>query len=170
MRRTILLTIGFIVTFYLYASAAEHSTPIKLKFSEEALKKEMASGEMMTLPEFEIFNKKGNGIYHVTGFEDSFQGDVRNILMHPSSTEKTIDETLSKLRTQYDKPVDNSVFDGADFVFVEYWAEWCPSCFHQMRSVEGIVSSFPDLHIVWLKVEKDPAKLKSMNVKMLKKK
>ncbi len=148
---------------------AQESYPtVTLKFAEKALKMEMASGETMVLPEFEIFNEKGLRIYHVTGFDESFRSEVEKILLKPMPQTYSIDETLMNLRTMDGDVVERSVFEGAQFVFVEYWAEWCPSCFQQMSAVQGILESHPDLDVTWVKVEKDPAKIKSMTVRMIK--
>ncbi|WP_457666765.1 TlpA family protein disulfide reductase [Thiolapillus sp.] len=170
MHKVMSMTIWIVMlVIHVSALAAERESTLKLKFSDEALKKEMLSGETMALPEFEIFNSNGRSIYHVTGFDKNFQADVKGVLANPFPKDNTIDEAASKWFTLDDKPVRKSVFEGADFVFVEYWAEWCPSCIQQMHEVEGILENAPDLNILWVKVEKDPTKIKTMEVHMIRK-
>ncbi len=159
---------GTIILFLLLtlpAAAAEKAGYLALTIKKDALMKEMMSGKVMMLPEFEIYDAQGFRIYHSHGLPDSFRADVQAALAGNSRESHRFSDIRNHMLYMEGKPLEEDLLNGADFVFVEYWADWCSSCQQQMKQVESIIGNHPDMNILWLKVEKDPTKLEGMEIR-----
>ncbi|WP_457673424.1 hypothetical protein [Thiolapillus sp.] len=146
------------------ARAADTPAHLDLKIKKEVLMQEMMSGKTMMLPEFEIYDAEGFRIHHGIGASDSFKHDVREALAKHTREERKLSDIHPALVHPDDSPLEDDALKGADFVFVEYWAEWCSPCLQQMEQVADIIRGEPDRNILWLKVEKDPTRLDGMRI------
>ncbi|WP_456447697.1 hypothetical protein [Thiolapillus sp.] len=149
-----------------FAGSAATDSYLSLKIKESVLKKEMASGETMLLPDFEVYDASGLRIYHSIGLPPDFQESVLAALDNGVQEDIYLKDRQSILVTADGSPSPNTAFSGADYVFIEYWAEWCSACLQQMEQVKQIIRNHPDRKIRWLKVEKDPMKLGAVPVKI----
>ncbi len=141
------------------AMAADKTAYLSLKMKDEVLMKEMTSGKTIMLPEFGIYDTEGFRIYHSIGLPDSFQKDVQAALAGNKREDGKLSDIQANMVHMDGSPFTDDSLKEADFVFVEYWAEWCSACLKQMKQVADIIGNAPERKIRWLKVEKDPAKL-----------
>lgn len=146
--------------------AAADSKYVSLRMKEDALIREMSSGKSMLLPEFEVYDSSGYRIHHSYGLPADFRETVHAALGKDEKEDVRLSDRTSTLESAEGQPIQNSLFSNMDYVFVEYWAEWCSACFQQMTQVEKIIQDHPESRILWLKVEKDPTKLESMQIRM----
>ncbi len=146
------------------AMAADKTAYLSLKMKDEVLMKEMTSGKTIMLPEFSIYDAQGFRIYHSIGLPDSFQKDVQAALAGSRHEDGKLSDIQTNMVHMDGSPFTNDALKEADFVFVEYWAEWCSACLKQMKQVTDIIGNKPERKIRWLKVEKDPTKLDSAGI------
>jgi thiol-disulfide isomerase/thioredoxin len=149
-----------------FSVSANDSGYLSFKVKDEVLLREMMSGQSMLLPEFEVYNTAGFRVYHSTGLPRDFQAEVEASLTRDTQEQGHFSDIAPTLTTAEGAPVRDKLFSDVDHVFVEYWAEWCSACLQQMKQVEQIIQNHPESRILWLKVEKDPTKLKSMQIHM----
>jgi thiol-disulfide isomerase/thioredoxin len=142
--------------------------PIELEVSPSLLLNIVSSGQTtFTLPEFEVFNSKGNGVFHQLSYDKTFKNTLVNAILNPVENGEKLQDSLkiiSHKNTKTPYQVDSSKYD---YIFVEYWASWCAPCFHQMAKVKEVLTEHSNINILWLKVEKDLTKIE--NVKVAKK-
>ena len=144
------------------AMAADKTAYLALKMKKDVLMKEAISGKTIMLPEFEIYDAKGFRVYHSFGLPGSFQKDVQAALAGNRREDRRLSDIQANMVHMEGNPFTEDVLKGVDFVFVEYWAEWCSACLQQMKQVADIIRNQPGRNIRWLKVEKDPTKLPSL--------
>ncbi len=116
----------------------------------------------LTLPEFSVYNSLGEQVFFIKGYPKSFSSRLTESLQANQSTGVTFSEyepPMFLYQSDQRYLADVSLYD---FVFVEYWAEWCPSCHAQMDEIESFVKEHPKDNILWLKVERDPTKLEGL--------
>jgi len=118
------------------------------------------------LPEFNIYNSKGARVYHQVSLAKDFELKVSEAMSSSRESEFRLENQLSLMLTTDGNEIDSALFEDYDFVFVEYWAEWCAPCFKQMKDVEVIISKNKQFKIIWLKVERDPNKVEGVDLKL----
>lgn len=137
---------------------------IELKVKLEAMKEDIkSSGNMsLSLPEFEAFKANGAGIYHEQSLPKNFKAQLAAAIYSKSENGKLLKDSLNRLSTPTGAEFELDVKD-YDFVFIEYWADWCVVCNQQMKQVKEFISEHKKSKILWLKVEKDPTKIEGFN-------
>ncbi|BAO45399.1 TlpA family protein disulfide reductase [Thiolapillus brandeum] len=94
----------------------------------------------------------------------NFQESVQAALARGEQEAIRLTRLKPLLVTPDGSPLPADAFSGAEYIFIEYWAEWCSACLQQMEQVKTIIRNHPDKNIRWLKVEKDPTRLDSITV------
>ena len=61
------------------------------------------------------------------------------------------------------KPVVAADLPKADGCVVDYWARGCARCRDLTRDVESWLKRWQGMHVIWLKIESDPEKLREKN-------
>jgi thiol-disulfide isomerase/thioredoxin len=134
--------------------------PIELEISPSTLFKMVSNGQTTsTLPEFEVFNSEGLGVFHQKSLDKQFKQSLVNAITNPKINGNKLEDSLkviSDKKNEVPYQVDPSKYD---YIFVEYWASWCAPCFHQMAKVEEVITENPNIKTLWLKVERDPTKI-----------
>ncbi|MGL1957331.1 MAG: hypothetical protein OCD00_08455 [Colwellia sp.] len=137
--------------------------PVELKISPSLLLKMVSNGQTTSvLPEFEVFNSKGNSVFHRRSLSKKFKIMLVNAMLNPIENGKKLQDSLkiiSQKNSEISYQVDPSKYD---YIFIEYWASWCAPCFHQMAIIQEVLTENASINILWLKVEKDPTKIESI--------
>lgn len=165
MRKTLWTSIALI--FAWPCSAWSASQPLELKVKDEVLlAKAMEGGMSLTLPEFFVFTRTGTAIFHDKGFNSAFIFSVERAMDSSTPVEASVSlrDVFADVVSMDDSPPEQGVVASYDFVFVEYWAEWCAPCHHQKRAVAQYLAENPDKKILWLYIRRDPTLLPEVSV------
>ncbi|MGA9980131.1 MAG: hypothetical protein WBQ08_16045 [Candidatus Sulfotelmatobacter sp.] len=153
----------------------------EVKLEKEILKSETTGPAAFTLPQFRVYNRKGQEMVDLGGFlvSEDFKQQLQAALKlsSPTNSGRTLNWEVDRIANiagprlpDLDPPGVKalrvrggelkSLMDAtnADFTFVEYWAESCKPCELQRALMMEILNSHPELHFNILHVEADPAK------------
>jgi hypothetical protein len=110
------------------------------------------------LPEFRIYDRSGALVLHEFGFEAQAFGTALERALQtprPIAGAPALAETLKAFsaRSGCGDVTEFELHADTDFVFVEYWAEWCAPCKQQLAYVQRFLQTQPPERIAWVKVE-----------------
>lgn len=136
------------------------SEPLAYKVSDVYLSGLLSeNGELsLAVPKFYIFNSDGRLLAHIAGLSDDFEQELEKGILQNSRPGVMASELFATMTDYNDQPVTFSAAE-YDYIFVEYWAEWCSPCLKQMEMVKNFIAETEEKKILWVKVEQDPAKL-----------
>ncbi len=143
--------------------------PVPLKVKDDVMLSAINGGDSLTLtlPEFLVFRSSGAAIYHDKGFTASFM-DVVELAMKTNTALESkpgLTQVLAELVTMDGSPFAANAVADYDFVFVEYWADWCAPCHQQRKAVEAYLAQNTEEKILWLYIRRDPTLLPNVAVK-----
>ena len=160
MRKALWTSIALIFVWPCGAwSAAE---PLELKVKDEVLlAKAMEGGMTLTLPEFLVFTRSGTAVFHDKGFDSTFTNDLERAMHSSTPVEARVSlrDVFADVVRMDGSPTEQGIVAGYDFVFVEYWADWCAPCHQQKRAVAQYLAENPGKKILWLYIRRDPTLL-----------
>jgi len=138
---------------------------VELKVKSEVMLEAVKNAGTMSfeLPEFHVFNQSGIGIFYQKSLPVNFNELLEKALHEKVANGNALNSVLNELSTQNGEKYSLTDLSAYEFVFVEYWAEWCMPCLQQMKVVDAFISSHPNTKILWLKIERDPTKIEGIS-------
>jgi hypothetical protein len=154
-----------ILTVIGVAHTAEQQV-VEIRIPPEVLKAQLLESSKHTLPEFMAFTGDGKRIFQKRGMSTGFIASLEASLKKKKALtrEAGLRETVGAAKTADGGALDASLAAQYDFVFVEYWADWCSPCHAQRKAVADFLAGAPTMNVLWLHIEKDFTKLEGMTV------
>lgn len=140
--------------------------PLEFKVKDDVLlAKAMEGGMSLTLPEFFVFTPTGTAIFHDKGFDTTFMNRLESAMHSSTPIEASVSlrDVFADVVRMDGSPTEQDIVASYDFVFVEYWADWCAPCHQQKRAVAQYFAENPDKKILWLYVRRDPTLLPGLS-------
>lgn len=165
MRRASWISIALVLIWP--GSAWSVIQPLELKVKDDVLlSRAMEGGQSLTLPEFLVFTSKGTLIFHDKGFDSSFMDRLARAMRASAPLQGKLElrELLAEAVAMDGSPVPQRFEGKYEFVFVEYWAEWCAPCHQQKKAVTEYLSKNTGEKILWLYIRRDPTLLPNVSV------
>lgn len=141
--------------------------PIELKVKDDVLRaKAIGDGMTLVLPEFFVFTQTGTAVFHDNGFNDLFLSSVERAMKSATPIENALGlrELLAEVVTMDGSPLSLDIAEKYEFVFVEYWADWCAPCHKQKEAIAQYLAAHKDAKILWLYIRRDPTLLPEVTV------
>ena len=113
-----------------------------------------------SLPTLRAYNRKGEEVLSVMGFEREGFADTLDAAAHlgrPSTPAFSLSGELAPARDARGRAADADDLLAANLTIVEYWSEWCVPCHAQAAAVAEYVAARADLDVSWIKIEADLA-------------
>lgn len=142
--------------------------PLELKVKDEVLRaKAIGDGMTLVLPEFLVFTQTGTAVFHDNGFNELFVSSVERAMKSAAPIENALGlrEVLAEVVAMDGSPLSLDIDEKYEFVFVEYWADWCAPCHKQKEAIAQFLADRKDAKILWLYIRRDPALLPEVTVR-----
>lgn len=159
----------FVLIFFLLSWANRCIAEIiELRIPPLAIQKKLIEGRSreLVLPEFEVFNSKGEGVFWLKNATAGAQlkEQLTNIVNSPIKNQRELKFVLADAVPQARNFFPLNSVAQYDLIFVQYWAEWCEPCKEQMQLVDSFIKENSEVNILWLIVERDPAQMDGLPV------
>ncbi len=127
-----------------------------LRLSPRAL--DAARGTGVGLPRLQVFDRSGALIHEEDGYTLGLAGRLERALAAPQplAPGRTLATETADVETLDGAPAELAT-GGADFVFVDHWAMWCPPCRPQARALQRFLADHPARRIRLVLVDWDEA-------------